>query len=84
MNGDFQFQELSYEEKKILLSAYDYSIDENGGIIDRALNEKVLSKNTRTPLNIRNVALLSGSLVITDSDPVTLSRYLREYIENDS
>ena len=81
---DFQFQELKDDEKKILLSAFDYSVDEEGNIIDNTLNEKVLSKASKNPINIKNVALLGGSLIVTDSDPLTLSRYLRERIEDDS
>ena len=84
MTKDFQFQKLTDDEKKILLSAYDYSVDENGDIIDRSLNEKILSKITKKPLNIKKVALLGGSLIVTDSDPVTISKYLREKIEDDS
>ena len=80
----FQFQELTDDEKKILLSAFDYTVDEEGNIIDNTLNEKVISKTSKNPINIKNVALLGGSLIITDSDPLTLSRYLRERIEDDS
>jgi len=81
---DFQFQELTDEEKKILLSAFNYNVDEDGNIIDSTLNEKVISKTSKNPINIKNVALLGGSLIVTDSDPLTLSRYLRERIEDDS
>ena len=79
---EFRFECLSDEEKIILLSAYEYKVDESGDIIDSIDGEKVLSKLTRKPLNLKNAALLPGSLEITDSDPVTLSRYLREKIED--
>ena len=81
---DFQFQELTDDEKKILLSSFNYIVDEDGNIIDNTLNEKVISKTSKNPINIKNVALLAGSLIVTDSDPLTLSRYLRERIEDDS
>jgi len=83
MKDEFQFEELTEAEKKLLLSAYDYSVDGEGNIIDDALNEKVLSKVTNQPLTLKNVALISGSLKLMDSDPLTISKFLREEIENE-
>ncbi len=84
MEKEFIFKELSDDEKKVLLSAYGYCVNDEGDIVDVVANQKVYSKNTRKPLNLKNVALLSGSLIVTDSDPLTISRYLRENVENGS
>ncbi len=81
---DFKFEELSDEAKKILLSAFGYEVNEEGHIIDALLKERVTSKNTREPLTIKNVALLPGSLRVVDADPLTISRYIREELENES
>mgnify|MGYP001592701094 CR=1 FL=1 len=80
MPEKFEFEELSDEEKKVLLSAFNYRVNENGEIIDTLLNEPVRS-NINKPLTIKDAALLPGSLKIIDSDPLTLSKYLREEIE---
>lgn len=80
-NKDFEFVELTDDEKKLLLSAFSYNVNEDGEIIDSLLKEKVISQLTKKPLTIKEAALLSGSLKVTDSDPVTISRYLREEIE---
>lgn len=84
MTEQFKFEELQDNEKKVLLSAYDYGVDEDGDIVDLLLKEKIISKRTKAPFNLKNVALLPGSLKIMDSDPLTISRYLREQIENES
>ena len=79
---DFEFQELTDDEKKLLLSAFSYAVNENGEIIDSLLNEKIPSKITNKPLTINEAALLPGSLKVTDSDPLTISKYIREMIED--
>ena len=76
-----EFEELNENEKKLLLSAFEYDVNEEGEIIDNLLKEKVISKITKSPLTLKNVALLPGSLKVLDADPVTISRYLREEIE---
>src|SRR3972149_3760365 len=77
----FEFEELSDEEKKILLSAFGYLVDDEGNIIDSLDNSKIISQMTRKPLTIKDAALMPGSLKIIDSDPLTISRFLREEIE---
>ena len=81
---EFQFETLSDAERTLLLSAFGYGVEENGDIIDRLMDEKIISQVTKKPLNLKDVALLSGSLKVTDSDPLTLSKYLRENIEDGS
>ncbi len=81
---EFKFEELSDEEKKILLSAFGYEVNEEGHIIDILLKDRVISKNTQEPLTIKNAALLPGSLRVIDADPLTISRYIREELENES
>ncbi|HLD15163.1 MAG TPA: hypothetical protein VJB94_01120 [Candidatus Nanoarchaeia archaeon] len=83
MKNEFQFEELSDDEKKILLSAFSYEVDREGNIIDVLLKEKVKSKITGKPLTIKDAALLPGSLKVIDSDPLTISRFIREEIEKD-
>ncbi|HLC47204.1 MAG TPA: hypothetical protein VJI75_05755 [Candidatus Nanoarchaeia archaeon] len=84
MEQEFEFQELTFEEKKVLLAAYNYDVDNDGIIIDSLLNEPIRSNTTGKPLTINNAAFISGSLKIIDSDPLTLARFLREKIEHGS
>jgi hypothetical protein len=84
MKQEFVFEELSDDEKRVLLTAFGYQVDENRQIIDSLLREPVRSEITRKPLTLDNAAFLPGSLKVTDSDPLTISRYLRERIEDGS
>lgn len=70
-------EDLTADEKELLLSAFGYSIDEEGFIVDTLLGERVTSKNTRQPLKSNSVAMIPGSLNFIDADPVTLSEFLR-------
>ena len=81
---EIEFQELTNDEKKVLLSAFNFVVDERGFIYDALLNEKVVSKANGKPFTINNVAMITGSLHLINSDPVSLSRYIREELENES
>lgn len=81
MENNFRFAELGDAEKKVLLSAFGYSVDENGVIFDSLMNEPVPSPTTRKPILLKDAALVPGSLKMLDSDPLSISRYLREEIE---
>ena len=85
MKEQIKFEELTDDEKKVLLSAFDYEVDKEGNIIDALLKEKIISEITRQPLTLKSAALITGSLKIIDSNPLSISRYLREETEkNDS
>ena len=73
------FEDLPLDGKKLLLSAFDYSVDDDGYIIDNLLGEKVSSLGK--PIKVEEATFTNGSLKIMDSDPVTISRFLREKIE---
>ena len=78
----FEFQELSDEEKKVLLSAFNYSVDKEGRIRDALLDEPIRSEIDNKPLTLSTAALVPGSLKIIDADPVSLSKYLRENVDS--
>jgi hypothetical protein len=81
MKKHIHFEEISDGEKKLLLSAYGYSVDEEGNIMDALLNEKIKSNETGKFLTLKNTAFVQGSLKLIDADPLVISRYLREEIE---
>ena len=81
MEKKFEFEEISNDEKKLLLSAFGYHVDENGNIIDSLLNEKKISKITKEPFTLKNTTFVNGSLKMLDSDPLTISQFLREEVE---
>ncbi len=80
MRSDFQFEQLNNAEKRLLISAFGYEVDESGFVVDSLLKEKIRSNNGGF-IHLDKAALLPGSLKIMDSDPLTISKYLRENIE---
>ena len=78
----FEFEELSDEEKVLLLSAFDYTINGKREIIDGLLKEPVRSDES-VILTLDNAAFMNGSLKIINSDPLTISRFIREIINNE-
>ena len=79
-----EFEELSDEEKKLLLNAFSYDVDDEGFIIDKALNERLFSNDTKRFISFDNAGLVPGSLKIIDTTPLTISKFLREKIDSDN
>lgn len=68
MPNDFKIillQELGYNSDGIFV------LDENG--------EKCLDKYIEEPVRIDNMAILPGSTIILDNNPLSLSSFLEEY-----
>ena len=82
MAEEFEFEELNDDEKRLLLSVFDYSVNDKMEIIDDLLNEVVNSEDGKI-LTLKNVALTNGSLKMFVADPLNISRFIREKIEND-
>ncbi len=73
-----EYEEIGVEEKKLLLRAYNFEVNEEGVIIDYLLNEPLISNETRRPIKLENASLIPGSLKIVDTTPLTISKLLRE------
>ena len=82
MKEEFEFDELNDDEKRLLLSAFDYSVNDKSEIVDDSLNEIVTSEGKT--LTLKNVALVNGSLKMFVANPLNISRFIREKIENES
>lgn len=74
------FDELNDEEKILLLSAFDYKVEENI-IIDKLMNEPVKSEITGKPISLQEATIVPGSMKIIDSSPLSVSKYLREVVD---
>lgn len=83
MKKQIEFEELGLKEKELLLGAFGYKINDDGTLFDEELREPVFSKRHKGLINIKEAALIPGSLEVLDSDPVTLSEFLRVKVESD-
>ncbi len=78
------FEELGEEEKKLLLRSFSFDVDSEGYIIDRELNERLYSPDTKSLIKFENAGLIPGSLKIIDTTPLTISKFLREKIDSEN
>ena len=76
--ANIDFEELGKEERKILLRAFDYDVDDKGYILDRAGSRMKSKERPDEFLSVMNVALVPGSLDVIDGTPDSLSKYIRE------
>jgi hypothetical protein len=81
MPKDIVFEELPDEEKKLLLRAFDYDIDDDGYILNTTGSRILSEENPGEFLHISNVALVPGTLDVIDGSPSSISKYLREKVE---
>jgi len=65
------------ELKIMLLKELGY--DSDGTLVLDRNGEKHLDKYTNEPIRIDNMAILPGSTIILDNNPLSISSFLEEY-----
>jgi len=74
------FAELGLEERKLLLRAFDYDVDDDGYVLDAAKSKIPSQENPRDFLKVENAVLAPGSLKVVDSSPTSISKLIREAV----
>ncbi|MCK5476862.1 MAG: hypothetical protein KAI55_02995 [Candidatus Aenigmarchaeota archaeon] len=82
MSKEIIFEEISKDEKILLLRAFDYNIDEKGYIINSADMKIPSNEIPNQFMHINNIAMVPGSMDIIDGTPVSISKFIREKVEN--
>ena len=70
-------KEMSKDFKIALLKELGYNSD--GVFVLDAKGEKCLDKYTHDPIRIDNMAILPGSTIILDNNPLSIAFFLEEY-----
>ena len=79
---DILFEELNKKERILLLSAFDYDVDEKGYIL-KPSGEKIPSKETPDAfIKVESAMLVPGSLEVMDGTPTAISKFIRENMES--
>jgi hypothetical protein len=73
----FSLKNISIKSKIALLKALDYKSD--GVFVLNKDKSKVIDRYTKEPVKINNMAILPGSTIIIDDNPVSIASYLEEY-----
>ena len=82
MPKEIIFEELTKEEKVLILRAFEYDVDSKGNVMNPG-GSKIPSKETpNTFLNLDNIALFPGSLNVVESTPASISKFIREKLES--
>jgi hypothetical protein len=72
-------KDMSVKEKVMLLKALNFSSD--GVYVLNNKGERVYDKYIEVPVKISNMAILPGSTIILDDNPLSIASYLEEYKE---
>jgi hypothetical protein len=82
MGMEVIFEELAVEEKKLLLKAFDYDVNETGIVLSPS-GKKLESKESPSKfLSVQDIALVPGSLDIIEGTPTAISEFIRKKVEN--
>ncbi|MBS1263228.1 MAG: hypothetical protein MAG715_00400 [Methanonatronarchaeales archaeon] len=79
-NQDIRFHDLGEGEKIELLKALGYDADEDGYIVDRD-GDPYTERYSGEEIRLENASILPGSTVIVDTNALSLSRYIGEYLD---
>ena len=75
------FEELSTEERTLLLRAFDYDVDSEGYILDQTGSKIPSEEMPSTFLKIDNSTLIPGSLGVIDGTPTSIAKFIRLKVE---
>lgn len=70
-------KDMPLEYRIMLLQELGFKSD--GRFVLDKTGEKVLDKYTNDPVLIENMAILPGSTIILDDNPISITAYLEEY-----
>lgn len=79
-----KFEELGKDERKVLLKAFGYNVDEENFILDIGGSRIPSQENPEKFLTVENSMLRPGSLKVEDGTATSISRLIREKMEDDS
>ena len=82
--AEITFEEIGNEEKKLLLKAFDYDVDDKGHIFTPSGSQVFSKESPDKALTLDNIALTPGSLKVIDGTPTSISKFIRESIETRS
>lgn len=78
MTSSLNLVELEINEKKVLLDCLGYSVDKDGFIHHLGTGEFAKCHYKKTNIHVDNVSVLPGSVILIDTDEITLAEYFNE------
>ncbi len=82
MVKDIRFEQLDKNGKVLLLETYDYTVDSEGYVLNPS-GSKIQSKEIPSKfLKLDDVVLTPGSLEVIEASPTSVSKFIREKMED--
>jgi len=81
MAKDIVFEQLTEDETKLLLRAHDFDVDDEGYILSPSGNRIPSDEMPSQFLWAKDAALVPGSLRPIDGSPTSISKFIREEME---
>ncbi len=78
---EIKFEEISIEEKRILLDILGYEVGETGIILNKETKEEHICPITETVVFIENASVLPGSTVVINTSELSLAEYFTRFVE---
>jgi hypothetical protein len=81
MARDLVFEQLAEDETKLLLRVFDYDVDDEGYILSPSGSRIPSDEIPSQFLRAKEAALVAGSLKPIDGSPTSISKLIREEVE---
>lgn len=80
MSSDIELEQLDNEQRRKVLEKLGYSINSHGYVVDG--KKEVICKYSGEKVHINTAAILPGSLLIINANPLTIAQYLMDKIDD--
>jgi hypothetical protein len=80
MTGQIKFEELSKEERILLLRAFDYDVDSEGYVLSPTGDRIPSNEIPSAFLRVEDSMLIPSSLEVVDGTPSAISKFIRERV----
>ncbi|MBD3319271.1 hypothetical protein GF342_05175 [Candidatus Woesearchaeota archaeon] len=82
MHQEVKFLSLKEPQKRVLLKALGYELDEEDYVVNAETGKRLLCKYTNRKISLQDASVLPGSTIVIGSSPYALAKYVEEYLED--
>lgn len=77
--NDLELVQLDNHDRTEVLEKLGYSIDNDGFVVDSKTKKEVVCKYTKKRVHISTAAILPGSTLVINANPLSMAQYFVDY-----
>jgi hypothetical protein len=80
--NDLKLIQLGNDDRISVLKKLGYNLDNEGYVLQKKSKERLICKYSKEVIHINNAAILPGSLIVINANPVTMAEYFLDNHED--